>query len=119
MREEDTPKERGGEDAVIRYSQGCREGESDREGEDYAEDGCFAGRYCENAAAVWQILPFGDDRKLQEGSVFLTGGASETAVGRGAEAKASLAAVWESGGEAKIACCCTCETGLTETIQLI
>lgn len=52
MREEDTLKERGEEDAVIRYSQGCREGESDREGEDYAEDGCFAGRYCENAAAV-------------------------------------------------------------------
>ncbi len=43
MREEDTPKERG-EDAVIRYLKGCREGEtgSDREGEDYGKDGCFA-----------------------------------------------------------------------------
>ena len=34
---------------------------------------------------------------------------SETAVGPGVEAKASLAAVWVSGGEAKIACCCTCK----------
>lgn len=58
----------------------------------------------------------------------MTGGASETAVGPGVEAKASLAAVWESGGEAKIACCCTCKkktdkknkkTGLTERIKLI
>lgn len=39
----------------------------------------------------------------------MTGGASETAVGPGVEAKASLAAVWESGGEAKIACCCACK----------
>lgn len=40
--------------------------------------------------------------------MFLTGAASATAVGQGGEAKASLAAVRESGGEAKIACCCTC-----------
>lgn len=56
VREEDTPKERG-EDAVIRYlQQGCREGATGRgrEGEDYAplKDGCFARKYCENAAAV-------------------------------------------------------------------
>ena len=49
----------------------------------------------------------------------MTGGARETAVGLGVEAKASLAAVWESGGEAKIACCCTCETGLTVRITLM
>lgn len=49
----------------------------------------------------------------------MTGGAGETAVAEGVEAKASLAAVWESGGEAKIACCCTCKIGLTERIKLI
>lgn len=51
-------------------------------------------------------------------SVFLTGGAG-TAVGEGVNAKASLAAVWESGGEAKVACCCTSKTGLTQRINLI
>lgn len=62
MREEDTPKERG-EDAVIRYLQGCREGETggDRQGGGglrYVKDGCFArntrftSKYCGSVAAV-------------------------------------------------------------------
>lgn len=39
---------------MSRYLQGCREAETgrDRKGEDYAKDGCFAGKYSEDAAAV-------------------------------------------------------------------
>lgn len=58
MREEDKPKERG-EDAVIRYLQGCRNGERQGGGGlGYLKDGYFArnmrftSKYCENAAAV-------------------------------------------------------------------